>query len=110
MTEAELQNEDPQGGGAGLRRALGPFDATMVVVGGIIGAGIFINPYIVAQRLDSPSWVLAAWVVGGLIAMAGAFTFAELGVVHPKAGGHYAYLREAFHPLLGSSTDGPFSS
>jgi APA family basic amino acid/polyamine antiporter len=86
---------------AGLRRALGPFDATMVVVGGIIGAGIFINPYIVAQRLDSPIWVLSAWVVGGLIAMAGAFTFAELGVVHPRAGGHYAYLREAFHPLLG---------
>ena len=73
----------------------------MVVVGGIIGAGIFINPYIVAQRLGSPGWVLAAWVAGGVIAMAGALTFAELGVVHPKAGGHYAYLREAFHPLLG---------
>jgi len=73
----------------------------MVVVGGIIGAGIFINPYIVAQRLDSPGLVLAAWVAGGVIAMAGALTFAELGVVHPKAGGHYAYLREAFHPLLG---------
>jgi len=73
----------------------------MVVVGGIIGAGIFINPYIVAQRLDSPGWVLAAWVAGGVIAMAGALTFAELGVVHPRAGGHYAYLREAFHPLLG---------
>ncbi|MFC1791906.1 APC family permease [Gemmatimonadota bacterium] len=86
---------------AGLKRALGPFDATMVVVGGIIGAGIFINPYIVAQRLDSSALVLAAWVAGGLIAMAGAFTFAELGVVHPRAGGHYAYIREAFHPLLG---------
>lgn len=84
-----------------LRRALGFFDATMVVVGGIIGAGIFINPYIVAQRLDSPTWVLSAWVLGGLVAMAGALTFAELGVIHPKVGGHYAYLREAFHPLLG---------
>jgi APA family basic amino acid/polyamine antiporter len=73
----------------------------MVVLGGIIGAGIFINPYIVAQRLGSPGWVLAAWVAGGIIAMAGALTFAELGVVMPKAGGHYAYLREAFHPLLG---------
>ena len=73
----------------------------MVVVGGIIGAGIFINPYIVAQRLDSPSWVLGAWVAGGLVAMAGALTFAELGVVHPRAGGHYGYLREAYHPLLG---------
>ncbi len=85
----------------GLRRVLGPFDATMVVVGGIIGAGIFINPYIVAQRLPSTGWVLTAWVLGGVVAMAGAFTFAELGAVRPKAGGHYAYLREAFHPLVG---------
>ncbi|MGW8267812.1 MAG: APC family permease, partial [Longimicrobiales bacterium] len=54
-----------------------------------------------AQRLDSPPWVLAAWVAGGIIAMAGALTFAKLGFVYPKAGGHYAYLREAFHPLLG---------
>ncbi|MCJ7627036.1 MAG: amino acid permease [Longimicrobiales bacterium] len=100
MTKAGPKDADPQGE-AGLHRALGPFDATMVVVGGIIGAGIFINPYIVAQRLDSPAWVLSAWVLGGIIAMAGALTFAELGVVHPKAGGHYAYLREAFHPLLG---------
>jgi len=73
----------------------------MVVLGGIIGAGIFINPYIVAQRLESPGWVLAAWVSGGVLAMAGALTFAELGAVMPRAGGHYAYLREAFHPLLG---------
>jgi len=73
----------------------------MVVVGGIIGAGIFINPYIVAQRLDSPTLVLAAWVAGGVVAVAGALTFAELGALRPKAGGHYAYLREAFHPLLG---------
>jgi APA family basic amino acid/polyamine antiporter len=71
------------------------------VVGGIIGAGIFINPYIVAQRLESTGWVLSAWILGGLVAMAGALTFAELGVVRPKAGGHYAYIREAFHPLLG---------
>ena len=73
----------------------------MVVVGGIIGAGIFINPYIVAQRLDSPGLVLSAWVVGGLIAIAGALTFAELGSLFPEAGGHYAYLRDAYHPLLG---------
>jgi len=73
----------------------------MVVVGGIIGAGIFINPYIVAQRLDSPGLVLAAWVAGGLVALAGALTFAELGTLFPKAGGHYVYLREAYHPLAG---------
>ena len=52
-----------------FRRALGPFDATMVVIGGIIGAGIFISPYIVAQRLDAPLLVLAAWVAGGAIAL-----------------------------------------
>ncbi len=100
MRDSETPAADP-GQPGGLHRALGPFDATMVVVGGIIGAGIFINPYIVAQRLDSPSWVLGAWVVGGVVAMAGALTFAELGVVHPKAGGHYAYIREALHPMLG---------
>lgn len=81
-----------------FRRALGPFDATMVVVGGIIGSGIFINPYIVAQRLSSGGLVLAAWVVGGAIALAGAFAFAELGALFPKAGGEYVYLREAYHP------------
>lgn len=84
-----------------FRRELGRFDTAMVVVGGIIGAGIFINPYIVAQRLDSPALVLAAWVAGGVVALAGALTFAELGTLFPKAGGHYAYLRDAYHPLVG---------
>jgi APA family basic amino acid/polyamine antiporter len=84
-----------------FRRELGTFDATMVVVGGIIGAGIFINPYIVAQRLDSGWLVMAAWIAGGGIAIAGAFTFAELGSLFPTAGGHYAYLRDAYHPLAG---------
>jgi APA family basic amino acid/polyamine antiporter len=73
----------------------------MVVVGGIIGAGIFINPYIVAQRLDSSALVMAAWLAGGVVALAGALTFAELGTLFPRAGGHYAYLREAYHPMAG---------
>lgn len=84
-----------------LRRELGRFDTAMVVVGGIIGAGIFINPYIVAQRLDSPALVMGAWLAGGVIALAGALTFAELGTLFPKAGGHYVYLREAYHPVAG---------
>lgn len=84
-----------------FRRELGRFDTAMVVVGGIIGAGIFINPYIVAQRLDSPALVMAAWVAGGIVALAGALTFAELGTLFPRAGGHYAYLRTAYHPLAG---------
>jgi APA family basic amino acid/polyamine antiporter len=85
----------------GFRRALGPFDATMVVIGGIIGSGIFINPYIVAERLDSSPLVLGAWVAGGLIALAGAFAYAELGAIFPKAGGQYVYLRDGWHPLVG---------
>jgi APA family basic amino acid/polyamine antiporter len=85
-----------------FKRALGPFDATMVVVGGIIGAGIFINPYIVAQRLGSGPLVLGAWIAGGLVALCGALTFAELGSLKPEAGGHYGYLRDAYHPLAGS--------
>jgi APA family basic amino acid/polyamine antiporter len=84
-----------------LRQELGRFDATMVVVGGIIGAGIFINPYLVAQRLPSGAMVLAAWAAGGAIATAGAFAFAELATIFPKTGGEYVYLREAWHPLVG---------
>jgi len=84
-----------------FRKELGRFDTAMVVVGGIIGAGIFINPYIVAQRLDTPGLVLGAWLAGGAVALAGALTFAELGTLFPKAGGHYAYLRDAYHPLAG---------
>jgi len=84
-----------------FKRALGPFDATMVVIGGIIGSGIFINPYIVAQRLDTTTLVLSAWAAGGLIALAGAFAYAELGALFPRAGGQYVYLRDGWHPLAG---------
>ncbi len=84
-----------------LRRELGRFDATMVVVGGIIGAGIFINPSLVAQRLPTGGLVLAAWAAGGAIAIAGAFAFAELATLFPKTGGEYVYLREAWHPIVG---------
>src|SRR5215510_12607695 len=84
-----------------LARKLGPLDATMIVVSGIIGSGIFINPYLVAQRVETPFLILAVWVVGGLIALCGAFVFAELATVVPRVGGQYAFFREAFHPLAG---------
>src|SRR4026208_475607 len=84
-----------------FKRPPRPLDATMIVVGGIIGSGIFINPYIVAQRLDSSALVLGAWIAGGAIALAGALGFAELGSVFPRVGGQYAYLRDALHPLAG---------
>jgi APA family basic amino acid/polyamine antiporter len=84
-----------------LARKLGPLDATMIVVSGIIGSGIFINPYLVARSVETPFLILAVWVLGGVIALCGAFVFAELGTVVPSAGGQYAFFREAFHPLIG---------
>jgi basic amino acid/polyamine antiporter, APA family len=82
-----------------LARRLGVFDATMLVMGGIIGAGIFRNPSEVARRVEEPMMMLAAWAAGGLIALAGAFVYAELAQRRPEVGGQYAYIRDAFHPL-----------
>src|SRR6201995_3946729 len=83
-----------------LRARLGLCGATMAVMGGIIGAGIFINPYIVAQRVHTPALILGAWVTGGLIALAGGLIYAELAARLPVVGGQYAYLREALHPAI----------
>lgn len=84
---------------AGLRREIGALDATMIVVSGIIGGGIFFTPAVVAQQLPHGGLIIAAWVVGAVIAFAGALTFAELGSRFPHAGGHYLYIREAFGGL-----------
>ena len=86
-------NQHPQ-----LARRLGLFDATMIVMGGIIGSGIFMNPSVVALQVHTPFLVLGAWVLGGLFALAAAFIWAELAALRPDVGGQYAYLREAFHP------------
>src|SRR2546422_1576244 len=83
-----------------LARRLGLFDATMIVMGGIIGSGIFINPYVVARQVTTPFLILAVWALGGLIALAAAFIWAELAALRPEVGGQYAYLREAFHPAV----------
>ena len=83
-----------------LARRLGLFDATMIVMGGIIGSGIFINPYVVAQQVHSNFLILGAWAFGGLIALAGAFIYAELSSQSSASGGQYVYLRDAFHPSL----------
>ena len=83
-----------------LARELGLFDATMVVMGGIVGSGIFINPYVVARQVHQPVLILGAWIFGGVIAVGGAFIWAELAAALPKAGGQYVYLREAYHPAL----------
>jgi len=84
----------------GLARKLGLFDATMIVMGGIIGSGIFMNPSVVALQVHTPFLILGAWLTGGAVALAGAFVYAELATRRPEVGGQYAYLREAFHPSV----------
>ncbi|HET6863565.1 MAG TPA: amino acid permease, partial [Pyrinomonadaceae bacterium] len=81
-----------------LARRLGLFDATMIVMGGIIGSGIFMNPSVVAIQVHTSFLILGAWVVGGIVALIASFIWAELAAVRPEVGGQYAYLREAFHP------------
>jgi APA family basic amino acid/polyamine antiporter len=83
-----------------LVRRLGVFDATMIVMGGIVGSGIFINPYVVAQAVHTPVLILGCWLFGGLVALAGGFIWAELAVLRPDLNGQYAYLREAYHPAV----------
>jgi APA family basic amino acid/polyamine antiporter len=82
------------------RRQLGLFDAVMIVMGGIVGAGIFANPSEVAHRVHTPFLILGVWVLGGFIAMCGAFIWAELATRLPGTGGQYLYLREAYHPSV----------
>ncbi|MFI5253458.1 MAG: APC family permease [Bacteroidota bacterium] len=83
-----------------LARRLGLFDATMLVMGGIIGSGIFMNPYVVAKSVHSPFLIFSAWLIGGLAALIGAFIYAELSALRPDVGGQYAYIREAYHPAV----------
>lgn len=80
-------------------RRLGLPSATLLVVGGIIGSGIFLNPAVVARRVGTGPLTMVAWGIGAGIAILGAFIFAELGARRPAVGGGYAYLRDAFGPL-----------
>jgi APA family basic amino acid/polyamine antiporter len=84
-----------------LKRELRLPDATLIVVSGVIGSGIFLTPGAIANLLPHPGVILAAWTVGGLLSLAGALANAELGAMFPRAGGDYVYLREAYHPLAG---------
>ena len=84
-----------------LARKLGLFDVTMLVMGSVIGAGIFVTPHSVAESVQSPALILIAWSVGGLITLAGSLVYAELTRRRPRVGGQYAFLREAYHPAVG---------
>jgi basic amino acid/polyamine antiporter, APA family len=83
-----------------LLRRLGVRDAALIVMGGIIGSGIFMNPSVVARYAPSALLVMLIWIAGGLIALLGAGIFAELAARRPQDGGLYAYMRDAFHPAL----------
>jgi basic amino acid/polyamine antiporter, APA family len=84
-----------------LRRELSLFDMTMIAIGSTIGSGIFLTPALIAQALPSPVWILGVWILGGMMALSGALTYAELGGMMPRAGGVYVFLSEAYGGLAG---------
>ncbi len=90
-----IKSKDP------LIRQLGLFDSTMMMMGIVIGSGIFLTTGIMAQAVPSLPLILLAWFLGGLLILAGALTYAELGISLPEAGGQYVYLREAYGHLFG---------
>src|SRR6266704_2265752 len=86
---------------AGLVRALGPLDATMIVMGSMIGSGIFITSAESARLIGAPGWLLLAWAVAGLMTITGALCCSELATMMPRAGGVYVFLRNAYGPAIG---------
>ena len=84
-----------------LVRGLGLTDATMIVMGSMIGSGIFITSAESARLVGSPGWLLVAWALAGLMTVTGALCCAELAAMMPRAGGQYVFLREAYGPLAG---------
>src|SRR5262249_13407354 len=100
LSEAGEAGSAPHAGESALARRIGLFDATILVMGGIVGSGIFVAPAIVARSVQAPVLILGAWLVGGVMAVLGAFVYSELASHRPHVGGQYAYIREAYHPLL----------
>jgi APA family basic amino acid/polyamine antiporter len=82
-----------------LARGLNLWDTTLLVLGLVVGGGIFLTPASIARALPSGPWILAVWIVGGLLSIAGGFVYAEMGAMIPKSGGMYIYIREAFGEL-----------
>lgn len=99
--EARAASSTAPGPAPALARRLGLWDVTLIAMGGIIGSGIFVSPSLVAARTGGATPTIVAWVLGGVVALAGALVFAELAARRPEAGGSYAYLREAYHPAIG---------
>src|SRR5580704_4668311 len=86
---------------ASLQQSLGLFDSTMIVAGSMIGAGIFIVSADMARQVGSVGWLLASWVITGLLTLAAALSYGELAAMMPQAGGQYVYLRDAWSPICG---------
>src|SRR5919205_1638598 len=102
QAEASAAREENAGGAAQrLERGLGLADATMIVVGSMIGSGIFLASAESARLVGSPGWLLVAWALAGLLTITGALCCAELAAMLPRAGGQYVFLREAYGPLWG---------
>ena len=95
---AVAEEEQTRGG---LSRGLGQLDATMIVIGSMIGSGIFITSAESARLIGAPGWLLMAWVLAGVLTITGALCCAELAAMMPRAGGQYVFLREAYSPAFG---------
>src|ERR671914_311499 len=94
-------SEKKSGEPGSLQRGLGLLDATMIVVGSMIGSGIFITSAESARLVGTPGWLLVAWALAGLLTLAGAACCAELAAMMPQAGGQYVFLRRAYGPAVG---------
>src|SRR5437762_5859825 len=94
-------NEKIDNKATSLLRALGPIDATMIVMGSMIGSGIFITSAESSRLSGAPGWLLLAWAVGGVMTISGALCCSELATMMPCAGGVYVFFREAYGPSIG---------
>ena len=102
MTQPSKQHSSPETGGhPELKRVLGVWSAAAIVVGTVIGSGIFLVPSTMVKNVGTPLMVFGVWIFGGLLTLFGALSYAELAAAMPEAGGEYVYLREAYGPLWG---------
>src|SRR5436190_21089250 len=85
----------------GFQQRLGLFDATMLVIGTMIGSGIFVTSQDISSDVGSAGWLMAVWIIAGIMTILGALSYAELAGMMPNAGGQYVYLREAYSPTWG---------
>src|SRR3982751_2735787 len=101
MSDQLLTPTEPTQEDKSFKRSLGLLDATMVVAGSMIGSGIFIVSADITRNVGSAGWLIAVWVITGIMTLIAAISYGELSAMFPKAGGQYVYLREAFNPLTG---------